>query len=77
MKYAVLGLLIAGTAAFSAQSSILLTRADLETPLLLVWGVALLAVGHRLKITARQDATVAPRAASVPPTPVRARAQAA
>jgi hypothetical protein len=77
MKHAVLGLLIAGTAAFSAQSSLLLSRADLETPLLIVWGLALLAVGQRVKTAGRQDATVVKTATGLGASPVRAGAQTA
>lgn len=78
MKHAVLGLLVAGTAAFSAQGSPLLTGADLETPLLIVWGLALLAVGQRMRSSGRQEeagakGTTTPLAAA----PVRADAQAA
>ena len=75
MKHVFLGALFAGTAAFSAQGSILAARIDLETPLLLVWGVALLALGHRLKSAARQGTTanaVVPPVAALPATVVRA-----
>ena len=71
MKH-VLGILIAGTAAFSAQSSVLLTRADFETPLLIVWGLALLAFGQRVKAAGRQEAAPAKNTPSLAGTPVRA-----
>jgi hypothetical protein len=77
MKHAVLGLLLAGTAAFSAQGSALLSRPDLETPLLIVWGLALLAVGQRVKSAGRQDAVVAKTTASLSGTAVGAGAHAA
>jgi len=71
MKH-VLGILIAGTAAFSAQSSLLVTRADFETPLLIVWGLALLAFGQRVKAAGRQEPTTAKSRASLPATAIRA-----
>jgi len=72
MKHAVLGLLIAGTAAFSTQSSLLVTRPDFETPLLIVWGLALLAVGQAVKAGGRQEVAVAKNAANLSASPVRA-----
>ena len=73
MKHAVLGFLLFGTAAFSAQGSIIVTRADFETPLLIVWGLALLAVGQRVK--AAGSTPIASNASpALPATPVRASA---
>ena len=71
MKHAVLGFLLFGTAAFSAQSSIIVTRADFETPLLVVWGLALLAVGQRVKAAGRMP-IVSNEPPVLPATPVRA-----
>ena len=70
MKHAVLGFLLFGTAAFSAQSSIIVTRADLETPLLIVWGLALLAVSQRVKAAGRTPVASSERPA-LTATPVR------
>lgn len=77
MKHAVLGFLLAGTAVVSAQGSVLLTRPDLETPLLVIWGLALLMVGQRVKSIGRQSAAGTERAATLTAAPVQAGVQAA
>ena len=71
MKH-VLGILIAGTATFSAQSSVLVTRTDFEIPLLIVWGVALLAFGQRVKAAGRQEPATANRATCLPSGAIQA-----
>ena len=55
----------------------LLTRPDLETPLLVIWGLALLAVGQRVKAIGRQHAAGAERPATLTAAPVQASVQTA
>ena len=73
MKHAVLGFLLFGTAVFSAQSSIIVTRSDFETPLLIVWGLALLAAGQLLKAATRTP-VASNEVPALPASPVRASA---
>ena len=77
MKHAVLVSLVAGTAAFSAQGSMLLSGANLETPLLIIWGLALLAVGQRMRSAGQAETANAKAGPSLTAAPVRAGAQAA